>query len=167
MRFDDGTIARDSEKSQLDLLMEARGRISSTAWFGFLGRRWAGFDDVWVHRIALAHLMSKATRAQLNAMMTAAERTAWKRLPPILTVYRGAHARNRLGLSWSLNPKTAAGFPTQTSYASGSPGLATLYTGRVAKRCVVLKSDEGEDEVIAPAVRIVAASPIRGGLRAA
>jgi len=73
----------------------------------------------------------------------------------MLTVYRGCYGINRVGLCWTLDRAVAERFPTYNRYRR--PGLVPeLLTGRVAKDRAVLLLDRGEQEIIAPRVRIIA-----------
>lgn len=86
-------------------------------------------------------------------MMTADEIEIWRSMPPTLTVYRGCYKLNRIGLSWTTDREQAVKFPSYLRYRiPGAPAL--LRTGRVRKDVVIYKSCRGENEIIAPDVRL-------------
>jgi len=126
----------------------------SLEWFRALGRHWSTCDTIGLHRHQVANVLSRATPEQRLAMMEAVELATWATLPPVFTVWRGAHAVNADGLSWSLDREVAARFPFLPGYArQGEAPL--LLTGCVRRSDCILKLDRRESEIIAPRVQIV------------
>jgi hypothetical protein len=94
-------------------------------------------------------------------MMSPDERESWRGLPARVTIYRGCSAVNAAGLSWSLDPKIAAKFPTYARYKPPKGCRAQLVTATVARnRIVAVKLGREEDEVITCSARPVAVATI-------
>jgi hypothetical protein len=134
--------------------MNSIGKLSRLEWFALLGEMWIMCDNIWRWRSLLKELLQDASRDQLDAMMDAAEREALAKLPAQITVYRGCYKINRSGLSWTLDRAIAERFPTIIRYWR-SDDQPLLLTGTVSRERVVLTHGRGEQEIIAPKVKII------------
>jgi hypothetical protein len=115
-------------------------------WFSCLGEEWDGCDNVGHYHNALFAILSEASALMRSAMMTQRERTRWRKLPKIITAYRGCGGHNRLGLSWTLNRTIAKRFPLMHRYRAKRP---LLLTARIPKSCIVaVKLGREENELI-------------------
>lgn len=93
--------------------------------------------------------------------MTEAELAALANLPEEVTIFRGCYARNKRGLSWSLDATEAAKFPFYNRYRQ--LGQPLLIRGKVRRDSILaLKLDREELEVIAERPKIEAIRHIRG-----
>jgi hypothetical protein len=79
------------------------------AWLKLLGHEWTRFDNLRHHVPTLRRVLGVA--GPVLPMMDTTEQIRFAALPDSLTVYRGCSARFLQGVSWSLNPDVARGFP--------------------------------------------------------
>lgn len=129
-------------------------------WFRLLGGAWETFDNVGRHKDIILERLQDATRAQLDAMMSKAERAAWAVLPEEITAFRGCSQINLDGMSFSLDRDIAAKFPYLQRYPAEGP---ILVEARIQKRFSVLKLGRGEREIIsakAGAAVVVSVTPL-------
>jgi hypothetical protein len=80
-------------------------------------------DDIGTRRDELAEILSRASVRMRSEMMTKRELARWRKLPKIVTAYRGCDSHNRLGLSWSTNRAVAEQFPFLDRYRAKTPVL--------------------------------------------
>ncbi|MEY2487126.1 MAG: hypothetical protein QOH39_2774 [Verrucomicrobiota bacterium] len=121
-------------------------RDGRRAWFRQLGEVWTISDNIGSYRNELVQILSEASPLMRSQMMNEQELARWRELPRQVAVYRGCGCRNRLGLSWTLNPATAARFPFLNRYRVERP---LLLTARVPKSNIVaVKLDREEEELI-------------------
>jgi hypothetical protein len=147
-----------SSFSRMGVIADAFADFSINAddWFRVLGEHWSTCDDIAPNTPTLRYVLSLVPRRCLHLAMNSDELAEWERLPRMLTVYRGCYTgRNVTGLSWSLSRDTAARFPFLSRYRQPD-GVPILITGRVNKELVIYKGARGEQEIIAPRVRVVA-----------
>jgi hypothetical protein len=135
--------------------------LSSEDRFFAIGHAWVDCDNIARYRQYLAIYFGTPRRDYLDAMMTPDEIAEHRRLPEVLTIYRGCYPINKNGLSWSLGRTVAAHFPFLSRYRrSGEAPI--LLTGRVRKARVVIKLGRGEQEVVVARVYRCKQEPLDG-----
>jgi hypothetical protein len=134
----------------IDVLYENPSR--RLEWFGLLGQEWSGFDNLGRYRPTLRPILANASRAELDAMMTDADRVLWEALPSELIVHRGCYRHNVSGLSYSVDRRVATEFPFNIRYWHRRK-QPLLVTAKVAKQHVVVISDRGESEIVTARAR--------------
>lgn len=156
-RDDDGLKFANSY-TRMAALLALSSRMEPESWLRLLGENWTICDDLYRHKTMLSAMLGD--EGPRPSMMEADEFRAWEDLPPTVTVYRGAGARNANGISWSLDREVAARFPFLNRYKAEDP---TLFTARVEKRNVLaIKGDRNEREVITFSARIVESERLVG-----
>lgn len=129
-------------------------KLDRLEWFRLLGEWWTMCDNISSERSFLRRILSRASREELDAMMTTQERAVLASMPQRFSVYRGCYQVNRPGLSWTTERAVAERFPKMARYRR--PGeRSILRLGVVLRDRVVLKLDRREQEIIAPYVRMV------------
>jgi hypothetical protein len=138
--------------SRVEVLLEScpvvhRGgfRVVGNEWFSLLGEFWDMCDNIGQYREFFRLILRKATKAQLQAMMTDEEREKWELLPDPIRAWRGCEANDGTGLSFSLSEDIARRFPFLNRYLAKSP---TLLTASIRKEFAVLKIGRDEEEII-------------------
>jgi hypothetical protein len=87
----------------------------------------------------------RASRAQRETIMNAAERERLAALPEVVTVYRGCRAHNRDGVAWTLDADSARWFAGRL----GEPG-GILVTGSIERATIIaLFIARSEEEIVA------------------
>ena len=115
-------------------------------WFRHLGEEWDLCDNIGIYRNELFAILSNASVPIRAEMMDERELKRWRKLPRVVTVYRGCDSHNRLGLSWTTKRTVAEKFPFLNRYHAKTP---LLLTARVPKSCVVaIKLGRREEEAI-------------------
>jgi hypothetical protein len=133
--------------SRMQVVLENYPAMKRAKWFAQLGDAWTACDNLSDHRQALRAILGVASRSELDAMMDARELSVLAALPTRLEVWRGCYARNRAGLSWTLDPAVARRHVTLNRYTRQA--VPVLRRGFVRRDRAVLKLDRRESEVIA------------------
>jgi hypothetical protein len=133
--------------------------LTGPEWWALLGREWSCCDNIWSASRWLRTRLRAANRQHVECMMEPEEHKALRLLPETITVYRGAHAFNRWGLSWTLSRSVAVEFPTLNRYRNDDY-QASLLIGVVPRNRAVLKLDRTEFEIISADVAITSSEPI-------
>ena len=128
--------------TRLDVLLEQRRRLPRAVWLKLLGQLWTVCDNVGKRRLTLRKVLG--VKGPLLPMMDSDERAAYRRLPDVVTIYRGCGARNLLGASWSLDRDVAARFPFLGRYLAAQPLLLTATVAKESVLAVKLGRDEAE-----------------------
>jgi hypothetical protein len=137
--------------NRLSTVLRNRAAMGPLDWFRQLGASWPSCDNIAEYLPVLRSIFQSATRAELDAMMTADELTQLAALPLRIVVWRGCYSVNRPGLCWSLDRSVAARFPMFNRYRRPNE-IPILRRGWVNRDRVVLLLDRGEAEIIAPKV---------------
>lgn len=141
--------------NRMGVVLENRALMPELEWFAQLGSIWVSCDNIASHRAELRTILRKATRAQLDAMMTPEERDALAAMPETIEVWRGCYRVNKNGLSWTTSREVAVQFPLLNRYRrSGDTPL--LLSGSVKRSRAVLKLEREESEIIALGVFAIA-----------
>jgi hypothetical protein len=122
------------------------GRRPSALWFRLLGNWWDMCDGMGDCRMVFSRILRRATRRQLDAMMTDAERRRLAELPASIRAFRGCEADDHDGISFSLCERTARRFPFLNRYKANDPALIVA---DIPKDRAVLKLEREEQEIIA------------------
>lgn len=122
------------------------GRRPSALWFRLLGNWWDMCDGMGNCRRVFSGIFRRATRRQLDAMMTTEERRRLAELPDPIRAFRGCEAEDQDGVSFSLCEQTSRRFPLLNRYKAETPALVTA---DVPKDRAVLKLEREEHEIIA------------------
>ena len=128
--------------TRLDVLLEQRRRLPRAVWLKLLGELWDVCDNVGKRRLILRKVLG--VKGPLLPLMDEGERAAYRRLPDVVTIYRGCSTRNMLGASWSLDRDVAARFPFQNRYRAAQPLLLTATVAKENVLAVKLSRDESE-----------------------
>lgn len=144
--------------SRMEVLIALRSELRGDAWLRLVGEFWSMCDNIGAHRLVMRRLLPQ--HGPVPQLMTAAERSAWDKLPPLVTLYRGCGPRNMLGASWSTERSVAARFPTLHRYWQEEPMLVEARTSK--RHCLGVKLDRGESEVITFRARRISVERLRG-----
>lgn len=125
-----------------------KARLKSDIFFACLGSFWSVCDNVAQNKRALSARFRKASRRQLNLMMSDDELAEWGRLPSKLLAYRFAYDNNLDGFSYSLKKEVAIQFSTYHRYRQEPNRKMFIIKVSVPKQWTVLKLDRDEFEVI-------------------
>lgn len=137
--------------NRMETVLQNANRMSRGDWFGQLGEAWTSCDNIGKWRVLLRAVLLRATRDELDRMMTTEEHAALTRLPDRIEVWRGCYAINRSGLSWTTDHDLAARFPRFNRYRRfGDQPL--LRRGVALRERAVLKLCRNEQEIIAARV---------------
>jgi hypothetical protein len=126
--------------------LPAQGYRPGALWFRLFGEGWTSCDGMGARRARFAQVLQRATRRQLDAMMSESERQRFKELPETIRAFRGCEAHDRSGISFSLCEHTARSFPFLNRYLAKAPALIIA---DIPKDRAVLKLDREEQEIIA------------------
>jgi len=130
-----------------------------TAWFRLIGEWWHMCDGMKWRRGIIARHLERASRQQLDAMMTSQELQELAKLPNTIRAFRGCDISDRGGISFSLCEQVARRFPFLMRYRARNPALIVA---DIAKSRAVLKLERDEKELIACGpVAIVSVEPVR------
>lgn len=140
-----------SSFNRLETIIDLDGRLEWEDWLALLGEEWQSCDNIAQYA---DHLMTDTPFADVvevpslgRWMMTPEECAALAALPDTVTVYRGCYARNKRGLSWSIDRSVAERFPFIHRYRQA--GQALLVRGEVQREHVIaVKLDRQEHELI-------------------
>jgi hypothetical protein len=141
-------LARCDSYGRAWALLDARpcwGR-PGVVWFRLLGNWWSVCDGAAGIRDKFARILHRASRKQLDAMMTDEERRRLAEMPDIIRAFRGCEAEDREGFSFSLCEQMARKFPFLNRYKAKVPALIVA---DIPKERAVLKMDRNEEEIIA------------------
>lgn len=138
--------------------LDYRFAMTREVFFEVLGDIWQCCDNIGLYKRVLRPILREASRAELDLMMTAEERSALAAMPDSITVFRGCYAVNRLGLSWTTDVVVARTFPTYHRYRRPNDE-PLLLQAKVAKSRAVLKLGRCEREVIATDPKAVVELP--------
>lgn len=81
----------ENSYSKLPTVLSLIGKLPDDSIYKLLGEEWCGFDNVSVNLSELRPLLIRASRKQLDSMMTKEERSALGKLPEVIEIYRGCH----------------------------------------------------------------------------
>jgi len=130
-----------------------------TAWFRLLGEWWTMCDGMKWRRGIVASYLERASRQQLDAMMSSEELQELAKLPETIRAFRGCDISDRRGISFSLCEQVARRFPFLNRYRARNPALIVA---NIAKSRAVLKLERDERELIACGpVAIVSVDSVR------
>jgi len=109
--------------------IEVKEHLTDDQYWRYLGDVWGDSENIWQNFEIWLELFQEC-RTQTTQFMDKTEQAGFKKLPEVLTIYRGYLPRkNRDGLSWTLDRSVADWFARRYGQK-----------GKVAKR-VVRKSD--------------------------
>lgn len=145
-------IKWENSYSSLPAMIALSFRLEHSDWLTLFGEGWSCFDNIAQHFDDLAEdtpfgdLLECPSLGRL--MMNAAEREALAKLPEVVTIWRGCYAFNKWGLSWSLEPSVASGFPFLHRYCHDGEQALLVKATVPRKEIIALKLDRSEAEVI-------------------
>lgn len=151
-------LAHADQAERFDVVLSLWGRMAQDDWYEVLGHAWPACDFVGLHWELMRKRLGRASREQLDRMMTPAERIHLGELPDSILVYRGCYERNANGLSWSLDWDTASKMPFYPPYKEAPP--AVLLTGLAPRDRSVMKEARGEREIISAMVSVISVQQI-------
>ena len=115
-------------------------KISNKDYWELLGSIWTDTENSW-QELDLWKIFFSSDRPCSKYLMDKDERKAFKNLPDKITIYRGyVPNKNKYGLSYTLDEKTANWFSNRYNNHLVSKSKSTTKNGNVIKR-VVNKSD--------------------------
>jgi len=133
--------------------LEIQDNMVDKQYWSLLREVWIDSENIYSNRIDWWELLTSSRRDR-KLFMNPAERSAWKKLPDELEIYRGTTEEERdshyLGFSWTLDKGRAAWFATRFA-RQGGPVLATAYVNKAD--CIGLLLSRNEDEVVIPSRR--------------
>lgn len=95
---------------RLMAFMQNMPSMSDADYWEQLGDVWTDSENIW-QDYSLWHRLLESKKPHRECFMCKDERTAFAKLPDVLTVYRGYVPRkNRRGMSYTLNPEKAHWF---------------------------------------------------------
>lgn len=140
--------------NRMERCLDLIGRMSGVDAYRVLGEAWSSCDNIAAHRETLADWLSRATRAELNAMMHAEDVVILANMPERFTVWRGCYHFNANGLCWSLDPELAKRFTALHRYHKrGEQRL--LIEAQVERERASLITDREEQEIVAVDPQVV------------
>lgn len=132
--------------SRIPTLIELAPLLKPTHWFRLLGKEWEGCDNIGLYHAKLLPLLNE--KKAVREMMTKKEWRAFRQLPTVIPVFRGAYFSNAKGLSWSTSNEVAMKFPFYYRYRQ--KGIPLLISATVRKENVIaVKLGRNELEIIA------------------
>ena len=138
--------------TSLPMILSLRGVLSDNEIFTLLGERWSNFDNVTVNLPVLGPFLMRASREQLDLMMSKEEKLALDELPKSIEIFRYCYEINRHGICWSTAQSVAEEFHTYGRYTiKGEQPFVLRAT--VSKEFVFMKLDRDESEIVVPDVK--------------
>lgn len=106
---------------------------------------WTDSENIWQNMHFIEQIIKKIGLRARSYIMSVDERLAFRRMGPLLEVYRGCQERNREGISWTISEEVAKKFGKRLT---ASPTFI-MRTGYVLKENILFyKADRDEFEVV-------------------
>jgi Mg2+ and Co2+ transporter CorA len=145
--WDIPSLQRSNSYTRMQAVIDLYETMRIEEWFRVLGSQWTCCDNIAKHAEWLSEQFHMHPQARLN-MMDEDTREAYDRLSDRLTIYRGCYEFNRDGMSWSLSPDIAAGFPAMNRYYHPEEKAYLLTLHEVSKSDVVYVGSRREQEIV-------------------
>lgn len=131
---------------RLDAFRSIEQRLTNIEYWELLAEVWTDSENIWQNREQWITLLT-SDRAHWRRIMGHSERSAYQKLPDVLTVYRGYnHEGGEEGLSWTLSEKVATWF-SQRHARDAEDG--TVLKGLVRKEHVIAHfTGRNEEEIV-------------------
>ena len=94
---------------RLNAFLDVMTSMTDKEYWKLLGEVWTNSENVW-QSLQTWKILFNSSRSGKNNIMTAEELKVFKKLPNKVTAYRGYTPKNKNGLSYSLDKKTAEWF---------------------------------------------------------
>lgn len=129
---------------------EIRENLDDKDYWPLLREVWSDSENIYENAMQWWELLS-SPRRQRNLFTSCEDRSAYKKLPAELSIFRGTHQRETdgsyLGYSWTLSVERAVWFATRLHRPSD--GRPVIGTAKVPKNKIVGYIDSrGEQEIV-------------------
>ena len=152
------SLVRFSPSERYRELFEHEETLDDKAFWIELGMLLTSNDDLYDNRDWIEHFLQHSDNKK-QFIMSDYERRAFKKLPAILTIYRGCNESSLLGYSWTLSKKVAKFFATTDIVhrcESKAHGIILTATCKKSEVIALFTEREEREIFIRPAnVRII------------
>jgi hypothetical protein len=146
METTESQILQQIKPTDMEAVIDLYGEIPTADFFRLLGRIWTKCENVGAYLSELRKIFEENPISRLQ-MMSPKDLARYSALPNEIRVYRGCSSVNRLGMSFSLNRRTACHFAFARGYHQVDE-QALLLEAIIEKTSCVLLTAQGESEVV-------------------
>lgn len=130
---------------RLDAFVTIKDGLPDKDYWELLGEIWTDSENIWQNKATWKKLLS-SKRAGRNNIMSPEELKVFKKLPDIVTVYRGHQGKNKTGFSFTLDKDKADWFANRWKSAGTTGKTDTVQVPK--SKIIAYFSGRGESEVV-------------------